>query len=155
MGSISVNRDRHWEGQEALLHNANNMEADRQVDDKPSMHPPLTVLLQFSMVLLQSSVVLLQFLTHKVHLPSSILAWKSVCLYPIPSHHVHHSQQWAVCHTHTLILLATNYGEFEDCHNCHPLQVSYSISKELLDHDQSVRIDMSRQRPLSLAWCLY
>ncbi len=34
------------------------------MDDKPSMHPPLTVLLQFFMVLLQSSVVILQFLTH-------------------------------------------------------------------------------------------
>jgi hypothetical protein len=39
MGSISVNRDRQWEGQEALLHSANNMEAGQQVDDKPSMHP--------------------------------------------------------------------------------------------------------------------
>ncbi len=41
--SISVNGDRVWEGQGALLHNANNMEPERQVDDKPSMHPPVHV----------------------------------------------------------------------------------------------------------------
>ncbi len=62
-------------------------------------------------LLLQSSynplVVLLQFLTHKVHLPSSILAWKSVCLYNIPSHHVYHSQQWAVCHRRRTWTLST------------------------------------------------